>query len=577
MMLRRSLIAGAAIGALGIPKAKATLSMGMVPPGAWTPARMSNMVLWLRADLGVTASSGSVTTWADQSGNGNDFTQSTTARKPTTGTTVAGKPALHFDGTQWLHCANSFNYRPLTVYVICQRTGTSANNAALFSTDEPALAGQSIGWSSGNAFQVEVKDVAQSFTSMTNATVAINTPACLGSTWVGPAPASSGAGYCDPTFNNVRMFQGAGSSFAALTSTAGSDIGTYDASTTFGIIGDIAEIVVLSGDLTGGGSDIDNLLNYFDVRYGVPGALNQPYYAAIFRGEGYTPSFYETTKIIQSPDGATWDEFLSFYFPPSFGTRDNSILPYNGLKWLAYTNTVETGGNSPAYGVSTSFGVANSIYAHGWAYVTNVSCASIGGLAQTWGPKWYIDGSGNPHILIDCSTGGGIFAIYEVHPTNAGMTTWSNPVALTMGGSMPSNIIDFFLFFFNGTLYAIYKDETTKKLCLATSSNNEWNGTWTQIITNIGGWLALEGCSVIPLSGTSFRVFADDYSGVYNDQTTGGAASSIGHGMHFADGTGNADPTLMSWGTPSKIVWDTTNQASPPEVFWSRNGVFIKP
>ncbi len=59
--------------------------------------------LWLKADAitGV-ADGGSVTTWSDQSGNGNDFTQSTATKKPTytqSNSDFSNQPTVTFDGT----------------------------------------------------------------------------------------------------------------------------------------------------------------------------------------------------------------------------------------------------------------------------------------------------------------------------------------------------------------------------------------------------------------------------------------------------------------------------------------------
>jgi hypothetical protein len=54
--------------------------------------------LWLKADAGVTTSGTSVTQWADQSGNGNNVTQATTAYQPQLQTNVFnGQPALFFN------------------------------------------------------------------------------------------------------------------------------------------------------------------------------------------------------------------------------------------------------------------------------------------------------------------------------------------------------------------------------------------------------------------------------------------------------------------------------------------------
>ena len=66
------------------------------------------MLLWLKADAGITADgSGNVSSWADQSGNYN-LTQGTTGNDPTLITSdLNGKPALRFNGSQWLHDPNS--------------------------------------------------------------------------------------------------------------------------------------------------------------------------------------------------------------------------------------------------------------------------------------------------------------------------------------------------------------------------------------------------------------------------------------------------------------------------------------
>ncbi len=64
------------------------------------PQQEAALLAWYRSDVGVTQSSG-VSSWSDQSGNGNDATQSTTAQKPTLVTGAVNNsvlPALSFDG-----------------------------------------------------------------------------------------------------------------------------------------------------------------------------------------------------------------------------------------------------------------------------------------------------------------------------------------------------------------------------------------------------------------------------------------------------------------------------------------------
>lgn len=60
-----------------------------------------NPFIWLDAANGVTESSGLVSSWADQSGNGNDFTQVSGTRQPLLNSSDAnfnGLPSITFDG-----------------------------------------------------------------------------------------------------------------------------------------------------------------------------------------------------------------------------------------------------------------------------------------------------------------------------------------------------------------------------------------------------------------------------------------------------------------------------------------------
>lgn len=66
----------------------------------FVPTDIAGCVLWLRAD-GITGLSDgdAVTTWPDESGEGNDATQATTAKKPSYETGVLnGLPVVRFDG-----------------------------------------------------------------------------------------------------------------------------------------------------------------------------------------------------------------------------------------------------------------------------------------------------------------------------------------------------------------------------------------------------------------------------------------------------------------------------------------------
>lgn len=97
----------------------------------WSPMVLAPS-LWLRADLGVTIATG-VSSWADQSGNGNHFTQGTGSRQPTVdANTVGGQPSIRFTTANDL-VGTAASYNPSaaasTTMVIC-RSLTSTGSGA---------------------------------------------------------------------------------------------------------------------------------------------------------------------------------------------------------------------------------------------------------------------------------------------------------------------------------------------------------------------------------------------------------------------------------------------------------------
>jgi hypothetical protein len=67
--------------------------------GGNTPTTIPNLGLWLKADAGVTLVGGEVDVWADQSGNGRDFSAPALANRPAYSGTLNGLPVLTFDGS----------------------------------------------------------------------------------------------------------------------------------------------------------------------------------------------------------------------------------------------------------------------------------------------------------------------------------------------------------------------------------------------------------------------------------------------------------------------------------------------
>ena len=91
-------------------------------PAEWSPLTLTPS-LWLRADFGITIATG-VSSWADQSGNGNHFTQGTGSRQPAVdASTVGGKPSIYFTTSKEL-VGTAASYNPSaaasTTMVICR-------------------------------------------------------------------------------------------------------------------------------------------------------------------------------------------------------------------------------------------------------------------------------------------------------------------------------------------------------------------------------------------------------------------------------------------------------------------------
>lgn len=84
----------------------------------------SNLVLWLRSDLGITTVSGLVSNWADQSGKGHHASQGTAANRPSIATadTVFGFPTISFTTNQMLQITHTTDFQTLTpglsIYVV---------------------------------------------------------------------------------------------------------------------------------------------------------------------------------------------------------------------------------------------------------------------------------------------------------------------------------------------------------------------------------------------------------------------------------------------------------------------------
>lgn len=101
-----------------------TVIDGGVVPTAFSPTDIPGCVLWLRSDLGITKDgSNIVSSWADQSGNGNDFTIPGTNTGPLwLENQLNGYASLSFDGiTDGLYHLGLNLVQPVDIYVVMKQ------------------------------------------------------------------------------------------------------------------------------------------------------------------------------------------------------------------------------------------------------------------------------------------------------------------------------------------------------------------------------------------------------------------------------------------------------------------------
>jgi hypothetical protein len=96
----------------------------------FSPSDISGLTVWLKSDSGTssTTDEGAISTWSDQSGNGNHFTQATGGNQPTYETTgINGKPVVNFDGS------NDYMERNLssfgTIFVVSRMSSVTSFKA----------------------------------------------------------------------------------------------------------------------------------------------------------------------------------------------------------------------------------------------------------------------------------------------------------------------------------------------------------------------------------------------------------------------------------------------------------------
>jgi hypothetical protein len=222
-----------------------------------------------------------------------------------------------------------------------------------------------------------------------------------------------------------------------------------------------------------------------------PPAAQIPTYTAY----GFDPSTSNgPLKIYQSGTGGdgTWSQVSSSYATQPTFLRDPRVLTdqsgniakYNGLYWMAHTDTNAT---------SSSFALASSTDGLNWTYVKDIDCSPVttGSGGFCWAPSFYMDNGGGMHTITSMSPPAQHFQQYEQHPTTSDPAgAWSAPSivsGLPSTSTLDAKIVRdgtaiFRAFYVNGTGSNEHVSEATSSV----DCTNSGCGGYTEI--HNGDW-----------------------------------------------------------------------------------------
>lgn len=108
------------------------------PVHAFEPNDITGLELWLKADSLSLNNNDPVTSWSDSSTAGNNFSQTNPNDQPSFKASVSSlnsKPAVHFDGAQFIESITNFELNDFALFVVYQDDGTVQENERLLDHD----------------------------------------------------------------------------------------------------------------------------------------------------------------------------------------------------------------------------------------------------------------------------------------------------------------------------------------------------------------------------------------------------------------------------------------------------------
>jgi hypothetical protein len=303
--------------------------MAQSPGGVGT----GNLRGWFDASVGVTLTTGAVSTWQDRAGIGN-ATQGTAGERPAvSAATINYNDAVTFDGTNDnldVIDRMATTATGVSAYAVARQTGTGNDPwGSIFNgqVNGPAWTGGGYGLVALNAGSTlegfYVRDYNTKGVSMA---VTNGVPYLISGDWNGT------------TANSVEAFKN-GSSVGTVAYTPGSVgdagsswIGSGDgANTNYCFYGDIAEIAIFNTGLSSASND--KVMSYLGVKYGITLGIN-------YTNSGGTTIYSTTGSYINNIIGITRDDGSGLIQKQS-KNNDDTVRIY--LSTLAASNSANSG------------------------------------------------------------------------------------------------------------------------------------------------------------------------------------------------------------------------------------------
>ena len=251
-----------AINAVGTGPASA--SVVVTPTNAnFSPSDLSGLTVWLKGSTLAGSNGAALPSWADSSGNANNFAQSTTADQPALATSgIGGLPAAVFNGTSdFLQSGNVSLGTAISAFVVFERTGTAGNYTRIvegaggsfnFTANGPTAVNEA---GDGTGLLCQIGSGAE--VDSGNGTIALNTP------YLATMVLTSGTNASQAWLNGALI--GTGTLTLSATDVPIS-LGGIVSTGTYTWPGKIAEIVVYNRAVTG--TERGEVESYLRTKYG---------------------------------------------------------------------------------------------------------------------------------------------------------------------------------------------------------------------------------------------------------------------------------------------------------------------